>query len=95
MMRWEAYNLTNTPQFDEPQRNLSAPAFGKITNALNDGRVFQVGLRLVNVPDPWPGMDAVEPAELEEEIEAGYRDAQNADVEDGIAFDEQLFANTK
>jgi hypothetical protein len=47
MLRWEVYNLTNTPQFDEPQRNLSAPAFGKITNALNDGRVFQVGLRLV------------------------------------------------
>lgn len=43
--RAEVYNLTNTPQFDEPQRNYSAPAFGKITNALNDGRVFQLGLR--------------------------------------------------
>jgi hypothetical protein len=47
LLRAEAYNLTNTPQFDEPQRNLSSPAFGKITNTLNDGRVMQVGLRLI------------------------------------------------
>jgi hypothetical protein len=47
LLRAEAYNLTNTPQFDEPQRNLSAPAFGKITNTLNDGRVLQLGLRLL------------------------------------------------
>lgn len=45
--RAEVYNLTNTPQFDEPQRNLSSPAFGKITNALNDGRVFQLALRFL------------------------------------------------
>jgi hypothetical protein len=45
-LRGEAYNVTNTPQFDEPQRNLTSPAFGKITNTLNDGRVFQLGLRL-------------------------------------------------
>jgi hypothetical protein len=47
LFRVEAYNLTNTPQFDEPQRNLTSPSFGRITNTLNDGRVFQVGLRLV------------------------------------------------
>jgi hypothetical protein len=47
LFRIEAYNLTNTPQFDEPQRNLSSPSFGKITNTLNDGRVFQLGLQLV------------------------------------------------
>ena len=47
LLRAEAYNLTNTPQFDEPQRNYSSPSFGKITNSLNDGRVFQLGLRLV------------------------------------------------
>ncbi|MCC7157250.1 MAG: TonB-dependent receptor [Bryobacterales bacterium] len=47
ILRGEVYNLTNTPQFDEPQRNYSAPAFGKITNALNDGRAFQVGVRFV------------------------------------------------
>jgi hypothetical protein len=46
-LRGEAYNLSNTPQFDEPQRNLSAPSFGKVTNTLNDGRVFQFVLRLL------------------------------------------------
>ena len=46
-IRAEAYNLTNTPQFDEPQRNLSSSAFGKITNTLNDGRILQFGMRLV------------------------------------------------
>lgn len=46
-LRGEAFNLTNTPQFDEPQRNLTSPAFGKITNTLNDGRVFQLGFRLL------------------------------------------------
>ena len=46
-LRGEAYNGFNTPQFDEPQRNLSSPAFGKITNTLNDGRVFQLGLRVI------------------------------------------------
>jgi hypothetical protein len=45
-IRAEAYNLTNTPQFDEPQRNLSSPSFGRITNTLNDGRVLQFALRL-------------------------------------------------
>jgi hypothetical protein len=47
LLRGEAYNLTNHPQFDEPQRNLSAPPFGKITNTLNDGRVLQLGLRVI------------------------------------------------
>ncbi len=45
-LRGEVYNLSNTPQFDEPQRNLTSPAFGKITNTLNDGRVFQFVFRL-------------------------------------------------
>ncbi|MCC7234056.1 MAG: hypothetical protein IT163_02055 [Bryobacterales bacterium] len=44
LLRGEAFNLTNTPQFDEPQRNLSSPSFGKITNTLNDGRVLQFTL---------------------------------------------------
>ncbi len=46
-LRAETYNLSNTPQFDEPQRNLTSTSFGKITNALNDGRVFQLGIRLI------------------------------------------------
>ncbi|HRJ21111.1 MAG TPA: hypothetical protein PLF84_18835 [Bryobacteraceae bacterium] len=45
-LRLEAFNLTNTPQFDQPQHNLSSPAFGRITNTLNDGRILQAGLRL-------------------------------------------------
>ncbi len=47
LFRAEAYNLINHPQFDEPQRNLSSPTFGRITNTLNDGRVFQFVVRLV------------------------------------------------
>lgn len=47
LLRGEAYNLTNTPQFDEPQRNLSSPSFGRITNTLNDGRVLQLGIRFI------------------------------------------------
>jgi hypothetical protein len=46
-LRAESYNLSNTPQFDEPQRNLTSPSFGRITNTLNDGRVFQLGMRLL------------------------------------------------
>ena len=38
---------TTSGQFDEPQRNFSSPSFGKITNALNDGREFQLALRLL------------------------------------------------
>ncbi|MBI3278678.1 MAG: TonB-dependent receptor, partial [Acidobacteria bacterium] len=47
LFRVEAFNLTNHPQFDEPQRNLTSPSFGRITNTLNDGRVLQVGIRLL------------------------------------------------
>jgi len=47
LLRAEAYNLGNHPQFDEPQHNLSSPSFGRITNTLNDGRVLQLGLRLI------------------------------------------------
>ena len=47
VLRGEAYNVTNTAQFDEPQRNLTSPSFGRITNTLNDGRVLQLGLQLM------------------------------------------------
>jgi hypothetical protein len=43
--RAQAFNLTNHPQFDEAQHNLTNPAFGRITNTLNDGRVFEMGLQ--------------------------------------------------
>ncbi len=44
--RAESINLFNTPQFAEPNPDLSSPAFGKITNTLNDGRTFRFQLRL-------------------------------------------------
>src|SRR5262249_48748005 len=36
--RAEAVNLTNHPQFDAPNNNLTSSAFGKITNTVNTGR---------------------------------------------------------
>lgn len=44
-LRGEAINLTNTPQFAEPWREVSSPSFGFITNTLNDGRAIRVNLR--------------------------------------------------
>ena len=40
MFRIEAINAANTPQFADPLTDLTNPAFGKITNTLNDGRNF-------------------------------------------------------
>jgi hypothetical protein len=54
-----------------------------------------VNFPIMNVIDAFADMAPGERAELEEEIEAGYRDIENGDVEDGIAFAEQLLANTK
>lgn len=45
-LRVEAINLSNTPQFAEPDASLTNPNFGVITNTLNDGRTFRVSLRL-------------------------------------------------
>ncbi|MFN0167194.1 MAG: hypothetical protein ACKV22_12260, partial [Bryobacteraceae bacterium] len=47
LLRGEATNLSNTPQFDEPQRNLTSPSFGRITNTLNEGRVIQFVVRFL------------------------------------------------
>ena len=44
--RVESINFFNTPQFANPNADLSSPAFGKITNTLNDGRSFQFSLQL-------------------------------------------------
>jgi hypothetical protein len=41
----ESVNFLNTPQFADPNPDLSSPAFGKITNTLNDGRIFVFGLQ--------------------------------------------------
>jgi hypothetical protein len=44
--RAESINFFNTPQFADPNPDLSSPAFGKITNTLNDGRNFQFTLQV-------------------------------------------------
>lgn len=44
--RAESINFFNTPQFADPNPDLSSPAFGRITNTLNDGRSFQFTLQL-------------------------------------------------
>ena len=44
-LRAESINFFNTPQFADPNPDLSSPAFGKITNTLNDGRSFQFTLQ--------------------------------------------------
>jgi hypothetical protein len=43
--RAESINFFNTPQFVEPGVELSSPNFGQITNTLNDGRTFRLGLQ--------------------------------------------------
>jgi hypothetical protein len=45
-LRGESINFFNTPQFADPNPDLSSPAFGQITNTLNDGRSFQFTLQL-------------------------------------------------
>jgi hypothetical protein len=44
--RVESINFFNTPQFAAPGADLSSPAFGKITNTLNDGRSLQFSVQL-------------------------------------------------
>jgi hypothetical protein len=44
-LRAEGFNLMNHPQFDQPLYNLANPAFGHITNTLNDGRSFEMSAR--------------------------------------------------
>jgi hypothetical protein len=45
VFRAESINLTNTAQFAEPNNDMTNPAFGMITNTLNDGRAFQATLQ--------------------------------------------------
>ena len=44
--RADSVNFLNTPQFAEPNYNLVSPSFGIITNTLNDGRTFRLGLQV-------------------------------------------------
>jgi hypothetical protein len=43
--RIEAYNVTNTPTFRNPARNISAANFGQITRTRGGPRVIQLGLK--------------------------------------------------
>ncbi len=43
--RTEITNLTNHPQFDEPNNTVVSPSFGRITNTLNSGRIVQFALQ--------------------------------------------------
>jgi hypothetical protein len=44
--RVEAYNVTNTPAFRNPVRNMSASNFGQITRTRGGPRVIQLGVKL-------------------------------------------------
>ncbi len=44
--RTEVTNLTNHPQFAEPNNAVTSPSFGRITNTLNGGRIIQFGLQV-------------------------------------------------
>jgi hypothetical protein len=44
-LRWEVFNLTNTPIFGEPNNNFSSGAAGQITTLSGDPRVMQFALR--------------------------------------------------
>ena len=44
--RAEAYNITNTPSFRNPARDLSSGSFGEITRTRGGPRVFQLGFKL-------------------------------------------------
>jgi hypothetical protein len=44
--RWEAFNLTNTPQFGFPNQNFDSPTGGRITSTVGDNRSMQLALRL-------------------------------------------------
>ena len=44
--RTEITNLTNHPQFAEPNNTVVSPSFGRITNTLNSGRIVQFVLQV-------------------------------------------------
>lgn len=44
--RWEVFNVTNTPEFGQPNSNLTSGGVGTITSLSGDPRVMQFALRL-------------------------------------------------
>lgn len=46
-VRGEAFNLTNTPEFNNPDTSLMSSSFGRITSQRNTPRQVQLGLKLL------------------------------------------------
>jgi hypothetical protein len=44
--RWEVFNVTNTPEFGQPQGNITSGGVASITSLAGDPRVMQFALRL-------------------------------------------------
>lgn len=44
-LRWEMFNMLNTPQFGLPERNINSSAAGKITTLSGDPRLMQFALK--------------------------------------------------
>jgi hypothetical protein len=44
-LRWEVFNMFNTPQFGLPERNINSTAVGRITTLAGDPRVMQLALK--------------------------------------------------
>ncbi len=44
-LRWELFNMFNTPQFGLPERNVNSSAVGRITTLAGDARVMQFALK--------------------------------------------------
>ncbi len=44
-LRWEMFNMFNTPQFGLPERNINSSAAGKITSLSGDPRLMQFALK--------------------------------------------------
>jgi hypothetical protein len=44
--RWEVFNLTNTPEFGQPQGNITSGGVASITSLAGDPRIMQFALRL-------------------------------------------------
>ncbi|HEY2970962.1 MAG TPA: TonB-dependent receptor [Pyrinomonadaceae bacterium] len=44
-LRWEVFNMFNTPQFGLPERNINSGSAGKITSLAGDPRVMQLALK--------------------------------------------------
>jgi hypothetical protein len=46
-IRFELFNMTNTPHWDRPQNNIDRPRFGEILSAEDDARQVQFGVRFL------------------------------------------------